>query len=680
MPRPPATRRDEVVELLHGEQVADPYRWLEDTESAETKAWITAQNGLTAGYLAAIPQRAAIRARLAALSHVTKWGPPHPRGDRWFFVRHDAGADQPGLFVADEPTGDGEMLLDPNSLSRDGTVALSQWAVSRDGSRVAYALSESGSDWMTWRVRQADGGEDLPDVVKWSKWFQAVWLPDASGFVYSAQDAPTPGREYLEGNDQNRLALHLIGQAASSDAVVFSPDDAGWSSHPDSVGDGRWLVITSESSRGPETKLYVADLSTSGISVQPLLPNPDCRQVIVGNDGDTFYVLTDADAPRRRVVAVDLEASSRPHWREIVPEGPDVIRDVTEAGDCLVVHVLHDASSVLQVWTKAGERLADVPLPGCVTVTEVTADKTSVVWIGLTSFTDPASVWCADVRTGEMHQVRSASAPIDAAGLTVSRATATSTDGTAVPMFLLHRRDVVPTGEVPTLLYGYGGFDIALTPEFNASRLVWAERGGVAVVANLRGGGEFGKEWYDAGRLASKQNVFDDFAGCARWLASSGWSRPERIAINGGSNGGLLVGAVLTQHPELIGAAVPEVGVMDMLRYHRFTIGWSWMCDLGDPDDPEQYRWVRAYSPLHNIRPGTAYPATLVMTSDHDDRVVPGHSFKFTAALQAAQSGDAPVLIRVEMAAGHGAGTPVSKLVDARADMLAFCESALGVD
>jgi prolyl oligopeptidase len=377
------------------------------------------------------------------------------------------------------------------------------------------------------------------------------------------------------------------------------------------------------------------------------------------------------------VVAVDLEQPEPEHWREVIPEGSDTLLDVAWAGGVLVAHLLHEASSQLQIWTTVGKCTAEVALPPHVTVTEVAGDNESpIVHFGVTSFTDPASVWSCDLTTGETRRLHDSALPIEESAFFVTRATAPSSDGTEVPMFLVHRRDVSPTGDVPAMLYGYGGYNIPITPTFNAGRLVWVERGGLLAVANLRGGGEFGQEWYDAGRLGNKQNVFNDFAGCARWLASSGWSEPSRIAVNGGSNGGLLVGALLTQRPELIGAAVPEVGVLDMLRFHHFTIGWAWTGDYGDPEDPEQYQWVRAYSPLHAIKPGTAYPATLIMTGDHDDRVVPGHSFKFAAALQPAQRGSAPILIRIETSGGHGLGTPVHKLIDARADMLAFCEAA----
>jgi prolyl oligopeptidase len=421
----------------------------------------------------------------------------------------------------------------------------------------------------------------------------------------------------------------------------------------------------------------IVDLFSAAREIRTLIPTPDWDSRVVGNDGATFFVLTDAQAARKRVVAVDLEDPAPQRWREVIAEGPDPILDAIQVGDRLVTHLLHDASSRLQIWSTGGEHIRDVELPPYVTVTELCGGDGPLLHFGVWSFTDPASVWSCDITTGAVRKIRDAALPIDEESIVVSRARARSADGTEVPMFLVRRRDVAPTGDVPTLLYGYGGFDIPLTPSFNAGKLVWVERGGLLVVANLRGGGEFGKDWYEAGRLERKQNVFDDFAGCARWLADSGWSHAERIVANGGSNGGLLVGALLTQHPELIGAAVPEVGVMDMLRFHKFTIGWAWTGDLGDPDDPEQYQWVRAYSPLHAIERGWAYPPTLVMTGDHDDRVVPGHSFKFAAALQHAQGGQAPVLIRIETSAGHGAGMPVHKQIEARADMLAFCEAAV---
>lgn len=676
----PVTRRGDVVEVLHGESIADPYRWLEDTDSDETAAWVRAQNTATSAYLESLPARKAIRERLTEVWDVTRWGVPYEHGGKWFFTRHDRGAEQPVLRVAENPDDEGRVLLDPNTLSADGTVALNTWTASPDGGRVVYALSSAGSDWMTWRVRDVSSGEDLEDVVKWSKWSNAVWLPDASGFFYGALDPPTAGREFTEIEGGQWLALHLIGSSQQSDEVVYADPDPQKTPYVEATNDGRWLVVKLARGTDQETVLLVLDMTNPAAGLQPLVAEPRDRVRLVGNDGSTFFVLTDNNAPRCRVVAIELDHPEPEHWRDVVPEGDDVLEHAVHAGGRLVAHVLHDASSQLQIWSTDAVLTGTIDLPGHVTVTEISADHDQpTAHFGVTSFTDPVSVWACDVTSGRSRRVHQSGLPIDASSIVVTRATAPSADGTQIPMFLLHRRDVTPTGDVPTMLYGYGGYSISITPTFDAGRLVWVERGGLLAIANLRGGGEYGKEWYEAGRLANKQNVFDDFAGCARWLAASGWSRPDRIVINGGSNGGLLVGAVLTQHPELIGAAVPEVGVLDMLRYHLFTIGWAWTSDFGNPDDPEQYQWVRAFSPLHSLEPGKAYPPTLIMTGDHDDRVVPGHSLKFAATMQAAQGGDAPVLIRIETSAGHGAGTPVSKQVEARADMLAFCESALGV-
>jgi prolyl oligopeptidase len=678
----PVTRRDDdVVDVLHGESVADPYRWLEDTDAAETAVWVREQNAATTAYLDELPERQEIRSQLAKIWDVTRYTAPYPHGGQWFFTRHDPGADQPVLRVSDDPGTDGRILIDPNTLSEDGTVALTAWHVCGDGHRVAYATSSAGSDWMTWRVRETSTGVDLDDVVEWSKFSNASWLPDASGFFYCALDAPSSGREYLDSNDGLRLQLHLLGTPQSADELIYADADPKREPIATVSDDGRWLIVTTNRGTNPETVVRVLDLHDRARGLRLLIPTPDADSSVVANQGSTFFVRTDAGAPLKRVVAIDLDHPEPEHWREVIPEGSDALLDVVHAGGRLVAHLLHDASSHLQIWSTDGECTAEATLPAYVTITELSGDvEAPTMHFGLTSFTDPASVWVCELSSGETHQLHDSGLPIDADAIVVSRVVAPSADGTAVPMFLLHRADVTPTGDVKTLLYGYGGFDISITPTFNAARLLWVQRGGLLAVANLRGGGEFGSAWYHAGRLAHKQNVFNDFAGCARWLATSGWTRPDRIAINGGSNGGLLVGAVLTQHPELIGAAIPEVGVLDMLRFHHFTIGWAWTSDYGDPDDPEQYQWVRAYSPLHAIKAGTAYPATLIMTGDHDDRVVPGHSFKFAATLQPAQRGSAPVLIRIETAGGHGAGTPVSKLIEARADMLAFTESALDVN
>jgi prolyl oligopeptidase len=675
--QPPATRRGDVEDMLHGELVPDPYRWLEDDNSAETAEWVTAQNAVTHGYLSGLPGRDEIAALLTESLDTVRHGAPQRHGDRWFWMRHDGLADQPVLVVSDDPREQSRILIDPNDFSDDGTAALMSWSVSDDGRRVAYATSDAGSDWMTWRVRDVDSGEDLDDVLRWSKFSETSWLPDSSGFFYGALDAPAPDDALTATNESLRLQLHLLGSNQDDDRVVYVDPDPQRFPEGEVSPDGRWLILTNTRGTALNTVVLVAELSDDSLALSPLVPEPVAMTRIIGNDGATFYALTDLGTSRRRLVAIDLDAPQPEHWRDVVPESGDLLLRAKQVGGRLVCEHLHDASSLVQIYELDGTPVATVPLHGAVTVTELTGRRDDpLLHLATTSFTDPASVWQHDVSTGATERLFAAT---DADDLIVTqRVHATSPDGTGVPMFLVHRGDVTPDGDRPTMLYGYGGFDIPMTPTFSALRSTWVHRGGVLAVANLRGGGEFGIEWYEAGRRQHKQNVFDDMAACARWLASSGWTRPARIVINGGSNGGLLVGAVLTQHPDLIGAAVPEVGVLDMLRFHKFTIGWAWTDDYGDPDKPDEYPWVRAYSPLHQLRPGTAYPPTLVMTGDHDDRVVPAHSFKFAAALQVAQGGDAPTLIRIETSAGHGAGKPVHKVIEERTDMLAFCEATVG--
>jgi prolyl oligopeptidase len=450
--------------------------------------------------------------------------------------------------------------------------------------------------------------------------------------------------------------------------------------------DDRYVVISIGRGTRPEARVLVLDLERPAAGLRPLVPEFAFKAGVVCNIGSTFYLVTDHEAERQRIVRVDLERSECESWREVVPEAAEMLLGAHQFGGTLVCHYLKDARSMLRVFDLDGNLVRDVPLPGLASLAASSDGSDglegrpgrSIVHFALTSFTESGSLWSHDLESGETTLLSASAAGLDTADFLTEQAFVTSDDGSRIPVFLTRRSDVVPTGEVPVLLYGYGGFDVSLTPWFSVANAVWLERGGALAVAVLRGGGEYGKAWRDAGKLANKQKVFDDFCAAARWLADSGWSRPARIAVNGASNGGLLVGACLTQHPELFGAAVPEVGVLDMLRFHKFTIGWAWTSDFGDPDDPEQYPWVRGYSPLHNLRPGEHYPATLVMTGDHDDRVVPGHSFKFAAALQAAQGGDAPILIRVETSAGHGLGKPTSKSVAERADMLAFIEAALG--
>ncbi|MFT5222409.1 MAG: prolyl oligopeptidase, partial [Glaciecola sp.] len=602
------------------------------------------------------------------------------KGERWFQNRNSGLQNQPVFYVMDSPEDEGRVLLDPNTLSEAGTSAINNMAVTDDGALLAYAVSEAGSDWQTWSVRDVATGEDLPDTVRWSKFSGASWRKDNSGFYYGALDAPVEGQEYLAENRVLRVWFHAMGTDQSQDSLVFeAPDEPDTMPHAGVTDDGRYLLITRGRGTNPENDVRVLDLQNPDASYQPLVEGFDCVASPITNVGATFFLVTDLDAERRRVVKIDL---SRPGiWTEVVPESADTLTDATFAGGKLVLTYLHHATSRLRVFNLDGTHDHDIELPGHGTVAGFTSRATSdVMHLPFTSFTDPGTILRHDLSTKETSVLRRSDFKLDPSDYITEQVFVASDDGTAqIPVFITRHKDVEPTGDVPVMLYAYGGFNIPMTPAFSIVRSVWCERGGVLAVACIRGGGEYGKAWHDAGRLENKQNCFDDFCAVARWFDTSGWSRPERIAINGGSNGGLLVGACLTQHPELFAAAVPEVGVLDVLRFHLFTIGWAWISDFGDPDIAKDYAIARKYSPLHNLVPGTKYPATMVMTGDHDDRVVPGHSFKFAAALQAAQGGDAPSLIRIATAAGHGAGKPTSKIIEERTDFLAFLEQSLGV-
>ncbi|HEX5189299.1 MAG TPA: prolyl oligopeptidase family serine peptidase [Streptosporangiaceae bacterium] len=682
---PTATGPD--ADDYHGETVADPYRWLENTNSRQTAEWIAAQNALTQSVLAGVADsdRAAFTDLLTKVADYPKYGVPFERGGRWFQFRNSGLQNQPVLFVMEGPDQLGRPLIDPNELASDGTVAISGVSVTSDGSLLAYATSAKGSDWQTWRVRDTSTGEDLQDAVEWAKSDNAAWRKDKSGFYYMAPQAPVPGSEYLAENSARRILFHRIGTAQQDDAVVFeSPEHPEWYPLAHVTDDGRFLVISVFAGTAPQAQIHVLDLADPGARLRPLVGGFDNIADLVGSTGTTFYLVTDHEAERKRLVAVELERPDREHWTQIVAQGPDTLLAAYRFGGKFVCHYLRNACSVLRVHDADGGNALEVALPSYCSVADAAKtgegikghEDSTLMYFGLTSFADSGSLWSHDLASGETALARTSGGALDPERFTLEQVHVTSADGTDVTMFVTRRDDVEPTGDVPVLLYGYGGFDIPITPSFDVMHAAWLENGGLLAVANLRGGGEYGRAWHDAGRLASKQNVFDDFCACAKWLADSPWSAAERIAIQGGSNGGLLVGACMTQHPELFGACVAHVGVMDMLRFDKFTVGRAWISDFGSPDDPEQYRWLRAYSPLHNLKKGQAYPPTLLLTGDHDDRVVPGHSFKFAAALQAAQGGDAPVLIRIETAAGHGAGKPTSKVIAESADILTFLRLA----
>ena len=681
----PAARKSDVVDDYHGTRVPDPYRWLEDPDSPESRAWIEAQNRLTAAYLAEIPARAAIRERLTKLWNYPKYGTPFRKARRYFFFKNDGLQNQSVLYKQASLTADPETLLDPNVLSEDGTVALSTLAVSEDGRLLAYGTSASGSDWEEFRVRDVAEGRDLSDHLKWIKFSGASWTNDGAGFFYSRY--PEPGDKALtDVNRFQRLYYHRLGTEQTEDVLVYErPDQPDWGMNAEVTDDGRYAVLHVWLGTDRRNRVYYLDLKDARRpkvtgEVVRLLDDFDASYAFVGNDGPVFYFLTDLEAPRKRVIAIDTRHPERARWREIIPQGPDVLDGIQIIHDTFVANYMHDASSRLRLFTLDGRLVKDLPLPTLGSIGAISGErKDDEMFYAFTSFLYPTTIFRYDFKSGGTSVFKAPTIDFDPSGYETKQVFYTSKDGTRVPMFITHKKGLHLDGSNPTYLYGYGGFNISLTPSFSVAMLVWLEQGGVYAVPNLRGGGEYGEEWHQAGMHDKKQNVFDDFIAAAEYLIAQGYTSPSKLAIAGGSNGGLLVGAAITQRPELFGAALPAVGVMDMLRFHKFTIGWAWVTDYGSADSAAQFPYLYRYSPLHNIRAGTRYPATLVTTADHDDRVVPGHSFKFTAALQAAQAGPRPVLIEIETKAGHGAGKPTSKLIEEQADRMAFLVRNLGM-
>jgi prolyl oligopeptidase len=693
--------------------VADPYRWLEDSTAPEVALWVASQNELTESLLSRVPSRQEIGSQVRRWWDYPRVGVPFERGGRWFQASWSGLQNQPVLWVTDAPAAQGRVLIDPNSLAADGTVALNSVSVSPDGSTLAYATSASGSDWLTWRLRDVVSGADLADELRWCKSGTAEWAKDGSGFYYAAMSRPRPGRELLDASGATRILFHRRGTTQDDDEAVFTPDDPATYCEAKVSTDGRYLVLSLSRGIGPGGQVRVLELDHRDAGWQVLIPACEAKVAVVASQGPVFYVLTDDIADKRRIVAIDAAAlpageplsragaeraasggpgregrgsrTALPGAREVVAESADTLLEAHFFGGRLIGHYLRQACSLLRVFELDGTNAGDIPLPGLVTLGGTRHDliegapASDIVHFEVESFTEPASLWRHDLGSGQTTLVSPAAVRLSPDEYVTEQVMVTSADGTAVLMFLVRRRDLRRSGDVPVLLYGYGGVGVSVTPEFSPAWAAWVERGGLLAVASLRGGGEYGRAWHEAGRRASKQNAFEDFCACARWLASSGWSRADRIAINGASNGGLLVGACLTRHPELFGAAVADAGVFDMLRFPLFTVGRAWTTEYGDPADPGQYRWLRRYSPLHSVAPGR-FPPVLLTTSDHDDRVVPGHSFKFAAALQAAQTASAPVLLAVRRDAGHSRrGKPADKAIAEAADCLTFLEGALGI-
>lgn len=678
----PETRTVDVVDNYHGTEVADPYRWLEDDvrESADVADWVERQNSVTDAYLEALPAREYFARRLAALWNYERYGLPERRGERYFYTRNDGLQNQSALYVRDGLDGEPRVLIDPNTWSEDGTVSLAQWVPSPDGKLLAYGIQDGGSDWRTWRVLDVATGEVLADELNWLKFTSVAWTHDNRGFFYSRYPAPSADDKFQSLNLNQRVFYHALGEDQAEDRLVYErPDQPEWGFLPTVSDDGNYLVITIF--HGTDNRYRVAwkDLRKPESAITMLIDEFTNDYSFVGNIEDRFFFYTNDEAPNYRLVAIDLEA---PRVRtEIIPEAEHVLQGVSHVGGHFIAEYLEDAKSAVRVFDTAGVPARDVALPGIGSASGFGGEPDNPeTFYSFSSFNRPPTLYRYDVATGASDIWQAAEVDFNPDRYRVSQVFYTSADGTRVPMFIAHRNDVTPNGETPTLLYGYGGFNISLTPSFSVPNLAWMEAGGIYAQANLRGGGEYGREWHQAGTKTNKQNVFDDFIAAAEYLIDSGITSSEHLGIYGRSNGGLLIGAVTNQRPDLFAAALPAVGVMDMLRFDQFTAGRFWVDDYGSSSDPEQFKALYAYSPYHNIASGKDYPAVLVTTADTDDRVVPGHSFKYAAALQAADTGNAPKLIRIETRAGHGAGTPVQMLIDLYADQWAFLARHTGLE
>ena len=672
----PETARGEVVDNYFGTEVPDPYRWLEDDNSEATAAWVAAENAVTEDYLSQIPFRGAIRERLTQLWNYPKEGAPSKHGDWYYYYYNDGLQNQSVLCRTQQPGEAGEVFLDPNTLSEDGTVALSAVSFSKDGRYFAYAAAASGSDWVEIRVMDTETKALTEDRIEWVKFSGAVWAPDSKGFYYSAYDAPKEG-VYSAQNQFQKVYYHKLGTPQTADRLIYEDKAhplryfSAWPSE-----DGKWLfVIASEGTSGTEI-LY---RKTSETKFRTLLAGFDHDYAPVDCKEDNLYFVTNEGASNYTLKRIALNAPAK--VETVIPEHEkNLLEGVGTAGGYLFASYLQDAQNQVVQYDYDGRLVREIVLPAIGTVGGFSGEEEDTeLYYSLSNYTAPATIYRYDIASGESTLYKSPEVAFDPALFVTEQVFYPSKDGTQVPMFITRRKDMKLDGKNPCLLYGYGGFQINLTPGFNPSALMFVEQGGVYCVANLRGGSEYGEAWHKAGMLENKQNVFDDFIAAAEYLIAQKYTSSERLAINGGSNGGLLVGACEVQRPDLYAVCLPQVGVMDMLRYHKFTIGWGWAVEYGSSDNEEQFPYIYKYSPLHNIKEGVKYPATLVMTADHDDRVVPAHSFKFAAQMQHCQAGEAPVLIRIESKAGHGAGKPTSKRIDEAADMYAFLFQNIGV-
>ena len=674
----PVARKGEQIDDYHGVKVADPYRWLEDLDSQETRNWVEAENKLSFGFLGSIPARATIKDRLTKLWNYEKYGVPFKEGNRYFYTRNSGLQNQSVLYTVSSLDGQPTLVLDPNTLSTDGTVALSGLQVSNDGKLLAYSLSASGSDWQEWRVRDVETGKDLSDLLKWVKFSGVSWLRDNSGFFYSRYEEPKS--EALKATNYfQKVYFHKLGTPQTEDVLVFErPDQKDWLFGGSVTEDGNYLVIPIYQGTDSKTRVYYKDLRAKDSAVVKLLDDFDAAYNFVGNEGSRFWFQSDLQAPLGKIIEIDVARPGRANWKTLVPESKEALQTTTVVNHKFILNYLKDAYTQVRIHDTSGKLLTSVQLPGIGSADGFGGKSTDTeTFYSFTGFTTPTTIFRYDSVTGKSTVFRQPKVEFNSESFETKQVFFNSKDGTRVPMFITYKKGLKLDGSNPTYLYGYGGFNVSLSPAFSVGNLVWMEMGGVYAQPSLRGGGEYGEDWHQAGMKLKKQNVFDDFIAAAEWLIENKYTSTPKLAIGGGSNGGLLVGAALTQRPDLFGAALPAVGVMDMLRFQEFTIGWAWVSDYGSSKNADEFKALYAYSPLHNIKAGTSYPPTMVTTADHDDRVWPGHSFKFAAALQAAQTGTAPILIRIETKAGHGAGKPTAKIIEEVADRWAFLVKTL---
>jgi prolyl oligopeptidase len=675
----PKPRRADQTDDFHGTKVRDPYRWMEDTDSAETRAWIDAENKVTQSYISAIPQREGIKNRLTEIWNYERYSAPAKITDGFYiYSKNDGLQNQSVLYKAKSIDDPGTVFFDPNKIRADGTAALSGSQFTDDGKLWAYGIAEAGSDRTTWHVMDTATGKLRSDTLVPNRQGVQAWLKNDSGFYYSGYDPVKPGEELKATTQFQKIYFHKLGTPQSDDKVVYErPDNGEYFSGAEISEDGRWLIITVGKGTENMNMVYWKQLSQPNSGIKPLVENLDNDWGFIGNDGSVFYFRTDKDAPRSKIVKIDVLANERT-WQDVVPESKDTLNGVNFVNDKFVLNYMQDAHTIIKVYNTAGELIRDVKLPGLGTASGFGGKrKDTETFYTYSSFNAPPTIYRLEMPTGKSTLFRETKTKIDGSKYEVRQVFYSSKDGTRVPMFITMKKGTKLDGTNPTILYGYGGFNIPQTPGFSIVRAAWLEMGGIYAVACLRGGSEYGKDWWKGGSRLNKQNVFDDFAWAGKYLIDNKYTSTPKLAINGGSNGGLLVGATLNQHPDWFGAAVPQVGVMDMLRFDKFTIGWAWRSDYGDPKDEADFKAMYAYSPYHNAKPGTKYPPVLVTTADHDDRVFPAHSFKYTAAMQNAQAGDAPVLIRIQTRGGHGAGLPTTLQIEQWADIYAFLVKSL---